>query len=183
MESLPKRKYIRLQKFDYSSKGAYFITICTANRNPILSKVIKRPHEEPQRDLRLSVGEGLAPPEYFTELTLCGDVVKKQLQSIEERFDGVIVDDFIIMPDHIHLIIFLLNNTGGASPSPTISDIICAFKSLTTRICKKNYNVEKLFQRSFADHIIRDKEDYETRKKYIHENPLRWYYKYLNVKN
>ena len=82
MESLPKRKFIRLQKFDYSSKGAYFITICTANRNPILSKVIKRPYEEPQQDVRLSVGEGLAPPEYFTELTSCGDVVKKTKNDI-----------------------------------------------------------------------------------------------------
>ena len=69
------------------------------------------------------------------------------------------------------------------SPSPTLDDVICAFKSLTSRICKQKYGIEKMFQRSYAEHIVRDREDYEIRRKYIYENPMRWYYKYLNTEN
>ena len=85
------------------------------------------------------------------------------------------------MPDHIHATLYLRKETGGASPSPTLDDVICAFKSLTSRVCKQRYGIDRMFQRSFAEHIIRDREDYETRKKYIFENPMRWYYKNLNA--
>ena len=85
------------------------------------------------------------------------------------------------MPDHIHMLLYLRKEAGGASPSPTLDDVMCAFKSLTSRICKQRYGIEKMFQRSSAEHIVRDREDYETRRKYIYENPKRWYYKYLDV--
>ena len=55
-------------------------------------------------------------------------------------------------------------------------DIVCAYKSLTTRECRKKGFVGKLFQTSFHEHIIRGKEDYEEIVKYIYENPMRWYY-------
>ena len=61
-------------------------------------------------------------------------------------------------------------------PRPTIADIVCAYKSLTTRECKKNGFEGILFQTSFYEHIIRGREDYEEIVKYIYENPLRWYY-------
>ena len=64
----------------------------------------------------------------------------------------------------------------GASPSPTLNGVICAFKSLTSRSCKQKFGIEKMFQRSYAEHIVRDRDDYETRRKYIYENPVRWYY-------
>jgi REP element-mobilizing transposase RayT len=122
------------------------------------------------------VGEGLAPPEYSVRLKPCGEVVRAQLQQIENRFPSVSVKDYVIMPDHIHMILYLRKNAGGASPSPTLDDVICAFKSLTSRDCKRRYGIERMFQRSSAEHIIRDRDDYETRRKYICENPMRWYY-------
>ena len=128
------------------------------------------------------VGEGLAPPEYQIKLKPCGEAVKENIRNIEKRFPTVTVKDYIIMPDHIHIIIFLNKKTGGASPSPTLNDIICAFKSLTARFCKQRYGISEMFQRSFSEHIIRDREDYETRRKYINENPKRWYYKNMQVK-
>ena len=158
-KELPKRKPLRLTNFDYSSTGAYFITICTENRKNLLSTV---------------VGEGLAPP--AVQLKLCGKVAQKQLLLLEQRYPNVKIDKYVIMPNHIHLIIILRKGAGGASPSPTVSDVICTFKSLTARICKQEYGVEKIFQRSYIDHIIRDRDDYETRVKYIYENPLRWHY-------
>ena len=165
-KDLPKRKSTRLKGFDYSTEGAYFVTICVNDRKPILSEVIKT-----------AVGEGLAPPEYSVKLKPCGEAVKEQLQHIENRFPSVSVEDYVIMPDHIHVIIFLHGKAGGASPSPTLNDVICAFKSLTSRECKQKYGIEKIFQRSYAEHIVRNIEDYETRRKYICENPLRWYIK------
>ena len=78
----------------------------------------------------LAVGEGLAPPEITVKLKPCGEIVKEQLQLIETRLPSVTVEDYVIMPDHIHAVIFLHGKAGGASPSPTLNDVICAFKRL-----------------------------------------------------
>lgn len=176
----PKRKSTRLQNFDYSKAGAYFVTICTADRQKLLSEIVFTNDTEADG---LAVQGEIPSPEYSVKLTPCGKIAKEQLLLLEHRFQGLAITDYVIMPDHIHAIIFLHNNdkalveaTGGASPSPTLNDVLCAFKSLTSRICKKQYGTAKIFQRSFADHIIRDGADYETRKKYIYENPMRWYY-------
>ncbi len=180
-KELPKRKSTRLKNFDYSTIGAYFITICTRDRLQILSEVVKTDFATTTETFNFAVGEGLAPPaflKYSIMLKPCGEVAKEQLQLIEKHFPSVTVKDFVVMPDHIHAIIFLHENAGGASPSPTLNDVICAFKSLTSRICKQKYGIERIFQRSSADHIVRDREDYETRRKNIYENPMRWYYKY-----
>ena len=126
-----------------------------------------------------TVGEGLGPPEFKNRLKPCGEIVKEQLGLIEKRFPTVSVEDYVIMPGHIQAIIYFHNDTeaGGASPSPTLNDVVCAFKSLVSKICKQRSGIEKLFQRSFYDHVIRNREDYEEHVKYIYENPMRWYYK------
>ena len=179
-KELPKRKPTRLKNFDYSSAGAYFVTICIRDRMNILSEIVKENLTATDKTNRSAVGEGLAPPEITVKLKPCGEVVKEQLQLIEARFPSVTIEDYVIMPDHIHAVIFLHEKTGGASPSPTLNDVVCTFKSLTSRICKQRFGVEKIFQRSYSEHIVRDREDYETRRRYIHENPERWYYKHLD---
>ena len=171
-KELPERKSTRIKNFDYSKTGAYFVTVCTQDRRQILSRITSVP----------MVGEGLAPPVFNTNLLPCGFVAKEQLLLLEQRYDNIQIKSYVIMPDHIHAIIFIKNSAGGASPSPTLTDVICAFKSLTARICKQRFGVNNLFQRSFAEHIIRDKEDYKVRRKYISENPMRWYYNQLNTK-
>ena len=198
--TLPKRKSTRLRYFDYASKGAYFVTICTQERKQLLSEVFL-PYSQiyPQTKCQ-PVGEGLAPPATSPlfvpddavakiQLKPCGEIAEKQLLLLEKRYPSVAIWDYVIMPDHIHAIIFLNNDTieetnqsnaGGASPSPTLSEVICSFKSLTARDCKQKYGVEKIFQRSYAEHIIRDYKDYETRKAYIQQNPIRWYCKQLS---
>ena len=180
-KTLPKRKSTRLKNFDYSSAGAYFVTICVRDRMHILSEMVIEDITAADKTIEIAVGEGLAPPEITVKLKPCGEIVKEQLQLMETRFPSVTIEDYIIMPDHIHAVIFLHEKAGGASPSPTLDDVICAFKSLTSRSCKQKYGIEKMFQRSSAEHIVRDREDYETRRKYIYENPKRWYYKYLNT--
>ncbi|MBO5370636.1 MAG: transposase [Clostridia bacterium] len=124
---LPKRKPTRLRGYDYSTPGAYFITICTQNRECILGNI---------------VGQGLAPAE--TRLSQYGKIAKDQLLDLENRYKSIKIDKYTIMPNHIHAI-FIIENTAGASPCPTISDIICSFKSLTTRICNKSHNKHKKY--------------------------------------
>ncbi len=151
-----KRKHPRLKNFDYSSSGAYFITICTQNRKCLFSRI---------------VGRGLAPAE--VEYSSFGEIAKEELFLLEERFPCVI-DSFVIMPNHIHIILILNNETAGASPRPTVMNIICAYKSLTTKKCKNFGLNEKLFQTSFYEHVIRKNQDLIETQNYIYENPARW---------
>ena len=161
-KDFPKRKHPRLDKYDYSSSGAYFITICTLNRRCVLSRI---------------VGRGLAPAESAEiEYTSWGKIAEKQLQLLENRYPHLTIDKYVIMPNHIHAILILHGETAGASPRPTVMDIICAYKSLTAKECQKRGFHQKLFQTSFYEHIIRNREDYIETAKYIHENPLRWLY-------
>ena len=180
-KDLQKRKSTRLKNFDYSSAGAYFITVCVRDRMQILSEIVKTDLTAADNTIGIAVGEGLAPPEITVKLKPCGEIADEQLRLIETRFASVTVEDYVIMPDHIHAIILLHEKAGGASPSPTMDDVVCAFKSLTSRSCKQKYGIEKMFQRSYAEHIVRDIDDYETRRKYIYENPMRWYYKHLKT--
>lgn len=173
----PERKPTRIKKYDYSSVGAYFVTICTKDRKQILSEIVRKNNTSIGKTNNNTVGEGLAPPAYTVRLKPCGKIVEEQLKNLEKRYSNVTIEDYVIMPDHIHAIIFLHKQAGGASPSPTLSDVVCAFKSLSARICKQRYGMENLFQRSFAEHVIRNNEDFDEHIKYIHDNPLKWYYK------
>ena len=141
--NLPKRKHPRLDNYDYSTAGAYFITICTQNRRCFLSHI---------------VGRGLAPAE--AHLTGYGAIAEEQLLLLEERYPQLKINQYVIMPNHIHAIL-LLEETAGASPRPTITDVVCAYKSLTTRKCKQFKPIEKLFQTSFYEHVIRGQADYD----------------------
>ncbi len=149
---LPKRKRTRLRHYDYSAPGAYFVTVCTHNRRCILSNIV--------------VGEGLcALPQNI--LTPIGKEIEKSIEYINDSHDGITIDKYVIMPNHIHLIINL-NNSGGHG-SPPLQDVIRQLKSYTTHKFKL-----PLWQRSFHDHIIRDEKDYGKIAQYIDTNVLRW---------
>ena len=101
-----------------------------------------------------------------------------------ENISGVKIDQYVIMPDHIHAIIFLdrdkyIKRQDGSSRAPTptnnmLPHVISTFK----RFCNAEIG-NNIFQRGYMEHVIRDKEDYETRRKYILENPVSWYYREL----
>ncbi len=154
--NLPKRKHPRLEHYDYSAAGAYFITICTQNRLCLLSRI---------------VGRGLAPAEIrYTEY---GQIAWKQLLLLEQRYPSLKIDQYVIMPNHIHAIL-MLTETSEDNKHPTLTDIVCAYKSLTTRECKKVRPINKLFQTSFYEHVIRGREDYDEIAEYIVNNPKQW---------
>ena len=164
--NLPKRKRNRLECYDYSTPGAYFITICTKDR---------------KNRFWTNVGASIARPQDVV-LSPYGKIVDECIQCISTIYPALRVEYYVIMPNHIHAIFVLQNETAGASPRPTIMDIVCAYKSLTTIECKRNGFVDNLFQTSFHEHIVRGRDDYEEIVKYIYENPMRWYYDelYLN---
>lgn len=148
---LPKRKPTRLKEFDYSGYGYYFITICTHQRKKILSNI---------------VGEGLrALPS--VKLTPIGEKVNEAINFIDINYDGISVDKYVIMPDHIHMILKI--GTGGRGDPPLqIHDVVGRFKSFTTH----EFGTA-LWQRSFYDHIIRGEGDYLEIWEYIENNPYK----------
>ena len=149
---LPKRKANRLANYDYSQNGAYFITICVKDRNPILSKIIFN---------------SIYPNEIM--LSKYGLIVANEILNIENRFDNAKVLDYVVMPNHIHLIIQLDNC------SCSLGQIIGSLKSIATLQCKKiGYTDDKLFQRNYYDHIIRNEDDYLAKSNYIMNNPEKW---------
>jgi len=170
---LPKRKQIRLQQFNYNARGAYFITICAKNREQIFSKITA---VENAKFSQIPVGDGASTSRIITnELTPIGKIVEKHLRACE-NIKNVKIDNYIIMPDHLHAIIVILSNetTCNEKCNEKLPKIISAFK----RLCNKEigYNI---FQRSYYEHIIRNKDDYYEIQKYIHDNPIKWFYNYM----
>lgn len=154
---LRKRKINRLENWDYSTNGGYFITICTDNRKHILSKIF--------------VGDGFPVP----QLTKTGRIIEDYIKNINSKYPCVTVNQYVVMPNHIHLLLFIDNN-GTGNPSPTVGNIIGWFKYNTTKSVNEKYNTagRKLWQRSYYDHIIRDEKDYMEKRNYILTNPSKW---------
>lgn len=96
--------------------------------------------------------------------------------ALKERYENVVIDKYVIMPTHIHAIIRLTETAAGASPRPTIPEIVGAFKSLTTRECNRRYKTPgcKLFQSSFYETVLRNESMYQACWNYIEGNPAKW---------
>jgi len=155
MKKRPVRKQNRIQNYDYSQDGAYFVTICTKDREALLGEII--------------VGDGLARPAHIS-LTNYGIIVANELQQIPSYYDIVDVNQYAIMPNHIHMIITIgCTTTERKKPLPTLGNIVGGFKSGVSRLCGFS-----LWQRSFHDHVIRDYADYCRIAEYIVNNPATW---------
>ena len=142
---LSQRKPNRLSDFDYNQNGAYFVTICTQDRKKILSDI---------------VGDGSPVPKP------CGMVAEEMIAQITIKYPSAAVDKYVIMPDHIHLLLVFDQKTetgkpenGTGKPSPTLGNIIGWYKYQVTKLVNKKRNIqgEKLFQRSYYDHVIRNR--------------------------
>ncbi len=159
---MPHRKDIRLKNYDYSRNGAYFVTICTHNRKYIFWK-----NYDTYR-----VGAAFGGPHEKILLTEYGKIVKDELMRIPSIYtDVVFIPKFVIMPNHIHLIIVInsYNEKGPPKAAPTIGRIINMFKGAVSK--KSGFRV---WQKSFYDHIIRNNEEYRIYWQYIESNPENW---------
>ena len=158
-KELPKRKPTRLQSFDYNTTGAYFITICTHGRRRVLSQIVGV--------------DVLGDPENVKLLSY-GIIADKYIRKMNDFYENISVEQYVIMPNHIHILLFVRDNGSPRTSTPTrqtssVSHFISTFK----RFCNKEYGVN-IWQRGFHDHIIRNREDYTEHVKYIHENPIKW---------
>jgi len=162
------RRSIRLKGYDYSNDGAYFVTVCSYKKELIFS----------------SVGAGLASARNYNDLIILkppGKIILNCLNKIPMRFANVEIDEFIIMPNHLHVIIIINNrNRVDARPTPTLGDIICAFKSECVNDYIKYINDNnliksgKLWQRNYYDRVIRNDMELNAYRKYINDNPANW---------
>ena len=165
VKNFPKRKPTRLKDFDYSNAGAYFITICTDKRQQILSCI---------------VGVDVLGDPKKVELLPYGMVADKYINQMNEFYEGITVDQYVIMPNHIHILMFVQDDGSPRTSTPTrqtssISHFVSTFKRFCNKECGGN-----IWQRGFFDHVIRGRDDYEEIVKYISENPMRWHCDELN---
>ena len=165
---------MRLPDYDYSSCGAYFVTVCTQNRECLFGEIID--------------GE--------MELNEYGSVVQEYLDIIQMHFPNVETDMTVIMPNHVHKIMIINSNCRGevASPSlnvrnplkqggetpplrdPLLGQIVAYFKYQTTKHINQNRNTPGLpvWQRNYYDRIIRNEIELHQIRKYIQNNPVHW---------
>ena len=144
---LPKRKSPRLPHFDYASDHYYFVTICSSEKKCIFGET--------------------------NNLNVIGKITEKHIQNLSNHHTGVKVDKYVIMPNHIHMIIIL-----GCEPNNTntvkLDTVIGLLKSGITREIHQKHPNTKIWQRSFHDHIIRNQQAYEKIWLYIESNPQIW---------
>ena len=149
----PTRKKNRLQNYDYSQHGAYFVTICTQGRKCLLSSF---------------VGAIIDRPAY-SQLTAAGKKVEEAIKGIPVHYPNVYLDKYVIMPNHIHLLLMIDTLHGRSVIAPTLSTIVRHMKGYATRNIGHN-----VFQKSFHDRVIRSDAEYDMIWEYIDTNPLRW---------
>lgn len=166
MNQFKSRKQNRLNKYDYSLSGYYYITICTQNREETFGII---------ENNRMIINQ-------------YGEVVKNTWLEIPKHFQNVKLDEFIIMPNHIHGIIIINNpvGTGHAlsyNKNNDLSIIIGSFKSAATKQINQLNNGSFIWQRYFYDHIIRTTNSLKNIREYIINNPLTWGIDENNIKN
>ena len=169
------RRSIRLQNYDYTMPGAYFVTICTRERACLFGVI---------RDGEMWLNDA-------------GRAVEASWNKLPARYPNISLDGFVIMPNHVHGIIVVGAPLVGAlvamcgdgatgkrattRVAPTVGEIMGAFKSITTdeyiRGVKSaswpSFNV-RLWQRNYYEHIIRDDESLNRIRQYISDNPSHW---------
>jgi putative transposase len=171
------RRSIRLKNYDYSKEGYYFITICTHNRECLFGEI--------------EMGK--------MKLNAIGDIVEFTWKDLP-NYNKIILDYFIIMPNHIHGIIQINHSGVGAGSKPALqnagskpaleradlesaptkiqplSEIIRQFKTFSTRRIKQKQNTigVPIWQRNYYEHIIRNNNELNKIRQYIQENPYKW---------
>lgn len=161
----PKRKQLRLSEYDYNSVGVYFVTICTHEKKRILSDVVVRAiHESPAAEVRL---------------TAAGNVVLQVLQSLPHRYPELQIDHYVIMPNHIHLLLRITAQRAiHESPLRDRHSLLSkAIGFLKMNSSKQIHMINPdltVWQRSYYEHIIRNERDYQEIWRYIEGNPGKW---------
>ena len=143
------RKGLRLPHYDYASLGAYFLTVCVADRACLLG----------------SVADGRA------ELSRAGRIVEETWGNLPSHYPHIELDEFVVMPNHMHGLLIIRKE--GGQP---LSELVRAFKSFSAReINRLQAEPKKPFwQRGYHEHVVRGEKDLSAIREYIQNNPLQW---------
>ena len=158
--SIHHRRSIRLPEYDYSQAGAYFITICTHQHQPLFGEIVK----------------------CEMQLNEFGQIIQTTWHDLVNHVARIELDAFVIMPNHIHGIITIVG--AGSEPAPTntnpkqppLSEIVRQSKTFSARRINlaRNTPGEPVWQRNYYEHIIRDEKSYLRIAQYILDNPVKW---------
>jgi len=155
------RHTIRLSDFDYSSPNWYYVTICTKDR------------------MNVFVGADYYPPVNIN-LSPIGRIAAKYWVEIPQHYSYVSLDQFVIMPNHLHGIIVINHHIRADNNPPlhmvsgTIGAIIRGYKIGVTKWCRTNTDINDIWQRNYYEHIIRDEGELNHVRQYIADNPINW---------
>ena len=154
------RRSIRLQGYDYSQAGAYFVTLCTQNRECLFGEIVN--------------GE--------MRLNEAGRVVADEWINTAEIRDEIELDEWVVMPNHFHGILVITVGRGDRRVAPTgpqprsIGAVMAGFKSAATKRINELRQTPgmKLWQRNYWEHIVRNEPELNRIREYIHNNPAQW---------
>ncbi len=147
-----KRKSPRMFGFDYTSARIYFVTINCHKYQHLLGEIVKNGDSN---QIRLSE---------------IGIIAAEKVNELSFHHAGVEVLDYVVMPNHIHVLISLLEQV----KTSTLSTIVGSYKSGVSRVARQSFPGLELWQVSFSDHVIRDENDLLTHSEYIRMNVQRW---------
>ena len=159
------RRSIRIQDYDYTQEGMYFVTMCTHHRKLLFGEI-----------------EG---DEMVTNAL--GKIVQSCWNSIPEHFPHAKPGGVVIMPNHVHGIIVIDDYAGSMNKLPhgtskTLGSIVRGFKTGVTQWARKNTSLIDIWQSNYYERIIRDEKELVLTSEYIINNPLQWSLDYLNPK-
>lgn len=158
---LRNRRQLRLRDFDYSSPGFYFVTVCAENRACVFGEIFGG---------KVVLGNA-------------GQLVAESWQRLPLRFPAITMDGFVVMPNHLHGIVQILQPSERwaqqAAPlrtAPALGQVMRAFKSTSAIAIKKLLGRpgRRVWQRAYYEHVIRNEDDLKNVREYIQQNPLRW---------
>ena len=145
---MSQRKSLRLSHYDYASPGAYFVTVCAHDRACLFG----------------TVNDGAV------QLSEAGKIVERVWQDLPTHYRNFSLDEFVIMPNHIHGVL-IIDREGGRP----LSDLMRAFKAFSTREIKaQRLTNGAVWQRGYYEHVVRDEGDLTTIRQYIRDNPMKW---------
>ena len=150
---LPRRKPNRLLEYDYSRAGYYFITVCTKDKRPVLWAPAIYGSTLQTGD----VGADIIRPIQAPSLSEIGSMVEQAIREIPAHYSNVRLDKYVVMPNHIHLILAIDQSVGRmiSAPTKSLSTIVGSMKRYTSKMVGF-----PLWQKSFHDHVIRNEADY-----------------------
>lgn len=158
------RKNLRLRHYDYSTPGAYFVTVCVRGRLNSLGDIADE----------------------TMQLNEAGQVVLQAWQGLTVRFPVIKLDEFVVMPNHVHGIIQIVavpfmapvssapELSGAINRAPTLGEIVRTFKAVSTRAIRQQVLSSFTWQRNYYEHIIRNDNELLKIREYIANNPLQW---------